>query len=80
MTTISTVNIVAMMKLLKNHRATGNVGSLNIDVKLLSVGLFGMKFGVSHSLNGLIAVIPIQMIGSAKNTVNRNRSPNSSTR
>src|SRR5215204_4537954 len=72
MTTISVVKTVAMMKLLKNHRATGRLGSLKIDVKLLSVGLFGMKLGVNHSLNGLIDVTAIHRIGSTKNRAKRN--------
>src|SRR5215210_5646351 len=75
MMTMKTVKAVATMKLLKNQRATGSVGSLKIDVKLSSVGAFGMKFGVSHSLNGLIAVIAIQTLGSAKNTANRINRP-----
>src|SRR5215203_4344680 len=72
MSTISVVNRVAIRKLLKNHRATGRVGSLKIDLKLFSVGLIGMKLGVSHSLNGLIDVMAIQTMGSTKNKAKMN--------
>ena len=69
-----------MSRLLKNHRATGRVGSWNTDVKFSRVGAIGIQLGLSHSSNGLNAVTTIHSSGSTKNSPNSTSSTYWSTR